>query len=194
MRTSFTYGLITAALLATGLLVSCDKGENNPGSEAVSTPAIRMSGIMNQWLSDGKAGLLVDEFGLDPTGPSSSPVAYYRVGFKVKNFTRTPLELHKVSVKFVTADLAETVRARLGNTAAGEVKPFQNEMNWSHSLDDPRASRVAHVIGPLDAEDLESSGHFYFGERDPSVTITLHRAGAVVGGPFRVSLGQRLPR
>ncbi len=193
MRTSCIYGLMVATLLAAGLLVSCGKEDQRQRSEAISAPSVQMFGGMNQWLSDGKVGLLVAEFGLDPTGPTSSPADYYRIGFTVKNFTDRPLELHKVSVKFLTSDLTETVRQRLGDGAGGEVKPFENEINWTRSLDDPRASRVAHVVGPLAAEQLESSGHFCFGVKDPTVTITLHRAHAVVGGPFRVLLGRTLP-
>jgi hypothetical protein len=147
---------------------------------------------MNEWLSDGTMGLLLDEFGHDPTGPSTSPVAYYRVRFTVKNFMHEPVDLHRISVQFLASDLTESVRKRLGDAAAAEVKPFENEINWSSSLDDPRASRVTYMLEPLGAGRFQSSGHFYFAEKDPSVSITLHREDKIVAGPFLVHLGEEI--
>lgn len=171
--------MLTTMLLAV-LLAACGKQDTKSRSERAATPATRLSGGMNEWLSDGTMGIIIHEFGVDPTGPTSSPVTYYRIGFRAKNFTRNALQLDKVTVKFSTTD--------------SEARPFQNEISWSRSLDAPRASQVPHVIGPLDAERLESSGHFYFGKTDPSVTITFSRGETVVGGPFRVTLGPHLPR
>lgn len=180
MKTRTAPAGILAAMLLSIMLVSCGKQTTEAPSAQPSIPATRLSGGMNEWLSDGKMGLHVHAFEVDPTSSPTSPVTYYRIGFSAKNFTSNPLELDKVVVEFATAD--------------SDTGPFVNEISWIHDLSAPRASRMPHVIGPLDTRQLQSSGHFFFGNKDPSVNITFCLGETVVGGPFRVTLGSDLPK
>jgi hypothetical protein len=186
---------IALAALACVICVALSSCDRRSGQTAVGSPTqIRMSGGMNEWLSDGKMGLLVDRIYEDPTGPSTSPVTYFRVRFTVKNFTQIPVQLDHIVVDFTTADFAETLRAKFGENVAAQTKPFKNEINWARSLDDPRSASVLYTLQPLGAYQEETSGHFYFGKMKPACNFTFYRGAEIVAGPFNVSLGERVPQ
>lgn len=127
-----------------------------------------MSGSMNQLLSNGEVGIIVDGFDEDPIGMGTSPVRYFHVRFTVKNLATVPLQVDQTSVEFTTAD-------------APQQKPFKSDI------------MIPHTVEPAGTYNEETSGHFYFGKAKPTCRFTFWRAGKVVAGPFTVSLADSLP-
>jgi hypothetical protein len=156
-----------------------------------------MSGGMNEELSDGNIGLLVDNFSedrmrtLENAGDPVHTYTYYSVRFTIKNFGRAPEELHHISAEFTTADSAYATWVDPHGNPVPET-PYRVNLVWRQSPSDPQV--VLRSIEPLGEYRESVSGHFYFGETKPLCTFTLYGgAEMIVAGPFQVSLAERVP-